>query len=313
MKFLINLGVLVSIMCSWPVLAKGAELKPVLITGASSGLGLRITEVLSENGYLVYAGARKEEDLKRLEAMINVESVRLDVTIKSDIEAAVKLINEKGHGLYGLVNNAGVVLNGPLIEVPVEELEWLFDVNVFGPYRVTQAFAPLVIESKGRIVNISSIAAFNPGVLTGQYSMSKTAMEAFTDSLAAEMERFDVQVSAIQPGAFESNAGKSALNRLNSEDYLPQNSAYKPQIAYMKSALPTLGKGKDPVDVANAVVHALFSDTPRRRYLVANKRVTETTIRNAMKRVVQLSEGQPHTLGKDQLVEILDGELQDSD
>ena len=78
MKFLISLGVLVSIMMSSPVFSKEAELKHVLVTGASSGLGLRIAEVLSDNGYLVYAGARNEEDLKRLEA-IRIERVGLDV------------------------------------------------------------------------------------------------------------------------------------------------------------------------------------------------------------------------------------------
>ena len=78
--------------------ANDAEQKAILVTGASTGIGLRITEVLSDKGYMVYAGARKEADLKRLEAMENVESVRLDVTIQEDIDAAVRLIKEKGRG-----------------------------------------------------------------------------------------------------------------------------------------------------------------------------------------------------------------------
>jgi NAD(P)-dependent dehydrogenase (short-subunit alcohol dehydrogenase family) len=314
MKFLNSLvGALVAIMLSSAVIADDAEPKPVLVTGASSGLGLRITQMLSEKGYLVYAGARKEEDLKRLDAMENVESVRLDVTNKSDIDAVVKLITEKGHGLYGLVNNAGVVLNGPLIEVPVEELEWLFAINVYGPYRITQAFAPLIIEDRGRIVNISSIAAFNAGAFNGHYSMSKSAVEAFSDSLAAELERFGVKVSVIEPGSFESNAGKSALERFNRENYLQQNSAYKSEMAYINSLLPKLGEGQQPDDVANAVMHALHSEMPKRRYLVANGKAAEKAIGNVMHRALQLNQGQAHTMNKEQLVEILDEQLKSLD
>ncbi len=92
------------------------DVRAVLVTGASSGIGQRTTEVLSENGFFVYAGARKAEDLARLDAMENVKSVRLDVTIPSEIDAAAVLVREEGRGLYGLVNNAGVAVMGPLIE-----------------------------------------------------------------------------------------------------------------------------------------------------------------------------------------------------
>ncbi len=97
----------------------------VLVTGASSGIGLRMTEVLSENGFFVYAGARKAEDLERLDAMANVKSVRLDVTIQSEIDAAVELVQAQGRGLFGLINNAGVAVMGPLIELPEEDMDFL--------------------------------------------------------------------------------------------------------------------------------------------------------------------------------------------
>ena len=109
------------------------SLMDVLVTGASSGIGLRMTEVLSQNGFIVYAGARSDDDLARLEAMDNVESIRLDVTIESDIVAAVDTVTEKGRGLYGLINNAGVAIFGPMSEVPLEQLEFQMDVNVLGP------------------------------------------------------------------------------------------------------------------------------------------------------------------------------------
>lgn len=139
--------------------------RAVLVTGASSGIGLRMTEVLSENGFFVYAGARDAEDLARLDAMENVQSVRLDVTIQSDIDAAVALVRAGGRGLYGLINNAGVAVMGPLIEMSEEDMVFQLDVNLFGPYRVTKAFADLLIESGGRIMTVGSIAGSYRGRL----------------------------------------------------------------------------------------------------------------------------------------------------
>jgi NADP-dependent 3-hydroxy acid dehydrogenase YdfG len=123
--------------------------KAVLITGASSGIGLRTAELLASKGYFVYAGARKQKDMDALNALDNVQAVRLDVTVQEEIDAAVETVRKGGRGLYGLVNNAGVFTGGPLIETDIGELQWLFDVNVYGIYRVTQAFAPLIIESQG--------------------------------------------------------------------------------------------------------------------------------------------------------------------
>ncbi|MGK2927765.1 MAG: SDR family NAD(P)-dependent oxidoreductase, partial [Lysobacterales bacterium] len=119
--------------------------KAVLVTGASSGIGRRVTELLAAQGYFVYAGARSQQDLDALDALENVEAVRLDVTVQDEIDAAVETVRKGGRGLYGVVNNAGVFTGGPLIETDIGELQWLFDVNVYGAYRVTQAFAPLII------------------------------------------------------------------------------------------------------------------------------------------------------------------------
>lgn len=310
MMLLARIVSLIVFLLSPPVFSSAEEKKTaVLVTGASSGIGLRITELLSENGYLVYAGARDEKDLKRLQAMDNVESIRLDVTVASDIQAAVEHIARKGHGLYGIVNNAGISMMGPLIEVPVEELEWLFNVNVYGPYRITQAFAPMVIESEGRIVNISSITGIYSGALNGHYSMSKHAIEAYTDSLAAEMERFGVKVSAIEPGNFASSAGKSALTRLQQKAYWNENSAYKDELVFLTTTAAREPSGEEPDDVAKAVMHALFAENPKRRYLVASARTTNTTIGKAMERVLQLNQDQPYTKSKEQLVKTLDRQL----
>ncbi len=303
---------LLALLNSSSAFADDIQIKAILVTGASSGIGLQITELLSGSGYLVYAGARKEEDLKRLDAMKNVESVRLDVTVQSDIDAAVKLVRKRGRGLYGLVNNAGVLVTGPLIEVPVEQLQWLFDVNVYGPYRLTQAFAPLIIESKGRIVNISSIHGISSHPFGGHYSMSKHALEAFTDSLAAEMERFGVNVSVVEPGSFKSNAGAAALERLDRIKYWDSDTSYPEELKFFKSPKdggPPRIK-QDPVEVAQAVKHALFSATPKRRYLVAGALTVHSTLSNAMVRILQLNQDQPHTMNRNQLIKLLDQQLE---
>ena len=180
--------------------SSGASQKAVLVTGASSGIGRSIAESLAKNGFFVFAGARKPGDIEALSRIPNIQGIRLDVTVQSDIDNAVIAVRDSGRGLHGLVNNAGVLITGSSTEVAIENVEWLFNVNVFGVYRVTQAFAPLIIESKGRITMIGSIAG-NIGIqFLGPYSMSKHAIEGYTDSLASELERFDVHVSVVAPG-----------------------------------------------------------------------------------------------------------------
>ena len=284
--------------------------KTVLVTGASSGIGLRITQLLSENGYLVYAGARKDADLERLEAMDNVESIRIDVTDQQQIDAAVKLVTQKGRGLDGLVNNAGIAVIGPLIEVPVAELEWQMNVNVLGPFRVTQAFAPLIIASKGRITTTGSISGILSGSMFGHYSMSKHAVEAFSDSLALEMAKFDVKVSVIEPGNYASKIGENSMQRMLKKGSWTEDTAYPEERAGLQARGESQDKAKDPKEVAEAVMHALFADNPKHRYMVVpNAGQADYTIRHAMTEMLQLNHDQAYSLTRDQLVEMLDQQL----
>jgi len=271
------------------------ELRAVLVTGATSGIGLRITEVLSENGFFVYAGARKAEDMVRLNAMANVKSVRLDVTVQSDIDAAVALIEAEGRGLYGLINNAGVSVVGPLIEISEADVEFVFDVNVFGPYRVTKAFANLIIDSQGRVLNVSSIAGIVSGPFGGVYSMSKHGVEAYTDSLAAELARFNVAVAAVEPGNYKSRIVASMVDRMRQAGYLAEGSR---------------SQYKEPDEVALAALDFLSSDSPKRRYMVVpNKLEAEITIRQVLRELTQLNDGHAFSYSRDELVEMLDEAL----
>jgi len=267
--------------------------KAVLVTGASTGIGRKVTEKLAADGYFVYAGARKEEDLKALGAIKNVQAVRLDVTKTEDIEAAVETVKRSGRGLYGLVNNAGVSTIGTLADLKPEEFDLVMAVNVYGPYRVTRAFEPLVIAEKGRIVTMGSISGIGAPADLGAYAMSKHAMEAFTDSLAAQMTGLGVQVSIIEPGNFNSQIGNNATLRTGVVTRLANRSRYK-----------------DPDEVADAVENALFDPKPKRRYMVApDQGEADWTIRKQIEQLVQLNEGQHYTYDRDALIKMLDEAL----
>jgi NAD(P)-dependent dehydrogenase (short-subunit alcohol dehydrogenase family) len=281
--------------------------KAVLITGATSGIGLRIAERLASEGYFVYAGARKQEDFDRLNKMDNIEAVRLDVTAEEDIDAAVKHIRNAGRGLWGLINNAGVFIGGPVTDVSVEETMWLFDVNVFGVYRVTQAFAPLIIESKGRISTVGSISGIGSSRFFSQYSMSKHAMEAFTDSLALEMERFGVEVSVIEPGNYDSKIVETAWRRMQEKGYIDEDSPYAADLKAFMEWPADRSIYKEPDEVADAAMHAMFSDKPKRRYMtVPNEDEARWAIGSMVRELAELNDWQAYSFTRDELIEMLD-------
>jgi len=286
--------------------------RAVLITGASSGIGLKTAEVLAANGFFVYAGARKQADIDMLSAMENIQGVRLDVTIQADIDAAVETVRAGGRGLHGVVNNAGVVIMSILAETPEAEMDFVFDVNVYGPYRVVNAFAPLLIESKGRVTTISSMAGLTSPPGYGVYSMSKHAVEAFSDTLAIEMGTVGVRSSVVEPGPYNSNAVASNCKRRATQDYDPSKSLF-PE---MSAELAALCQGDiennfpEPDAVADAVLHALFAENPKNRYLaVTDRRHAEFIMRSAIAELAELSDGLRFEFSRDELVEILDASL----
>ena len=285
--------------------------KSILVTGASTGIGRHLTETLAENGYHVYAGARKDKDLEALDAIDNVTAVKLDVTKQDQVDAVVAMIREKGTGLYALVNNAGVGGGGEVVETPIENQTFVYAVNVEGVYRTTKAFAPLVIESKGRIVTTGSIAgtisAF-PGF--SAYSGSKHWIEAYTDSLAAEMEPLGVEVSVVEPGNYKSNIRRSSVSRRHEQAKAAGGEVTEEMSeAYEATAERELSY-KEPDEVSEAFMHALFDDNPLRRYMVVpNAEEQAFTIRTKVNELVQLNEWGPYSYSRDQLVELLDEAL----
>ena len=285
--------------------------KSILVTGASTGIGRNLAETLAEKGYHVYAGARKDKDLAALDAIDNVTAIRLDVTKQDQVDAVVEMIREKGTGLYGLVNNAGVGGGGGVIETPIEDQTFVYAVNVEGVYRTTKAFAPLIIESKGRIVTTGSIAgtlAAFPGF--SAYSGSKHWIEAYTDSLAAEMEPHGVAVSVVEPGNYKSNIRRSSVaRRFEQTEAAGGEVTEEMKEAYEATAARELSY-KEPDEVSEAFMHALFDDNPLRRYMVVpNAEEQEWIIRTKVEQLVQLNQWGPYSYSRDQLVELLDEAL----
>lgn len=269
--------------------------KAILVTGASTGIGRRITERLAAHGYFVYAGARRETDLQALGAIPNVRAVRLDVTRPEDIDAAVESVTKGGRGLYGLVNNAGIYTDAPVIDTSPEEFDLVMKVNLYGPYRVTRAFGPMIKASHGRIVNIGSISGVLNETGAGAYQMSKHAMETFSATMAQELVPVGVLVSIVEPGSYKSEIVRNSMARSGT---------------LTQKDVDDWAKLKEPDEVAAAVESALSEPKPKLRYMVVPEaEQAQDTIKAQIEQLVQLNEGQPYTYDRAALIKMLDTAL----
>ena len=284
--------------------------KSVLITGASTGIGRNLAESLAEEGYHVYAGARKDEDLAELDAIENITAVRLDVTKQDQVDAVVETIKADGGGLWGLVNNAGVGGGGAVVDTPIDDQNFIFAVNVEGVYRTTQAFAPLVMESQGRIITTGSIAGTVSWPGGSAYSGSKHAIEAYTDALAGEMEPHGVRVSVVEPGNYKSNIRRSSVARAFEKVKAEGGEVTEEMKQAYEATAQREVSYKEPDEVTQAFMHALFDDEPLLRYVVVpNEDEQRMTIGVKMRELVQLNTWGPYSYSRDELVEMLDEAL----
>ncbi len=287
------------------------ELKAVLITGANSGIGRKTLELLIDKGYFVYAGARKDKDIEELNKLPNTLAIKLDVTNDEQVKQAIETITKEGRGLYGLVNNAGIVVFGPIITTSMEMMKDLFEVNVYGPHRMTLACFPLLRKSKGRIVNISSISGILTGKILGLYSMSKHALEAYSDTLIQNAADFDMNVSVIEPGNFKSDIGSNLIEKMRKEEesYRINMTAVqrKQQFKEVEEGFSTDHGFPEPFKVAEAIFDALFSEKPKLRYLVCgNEEEVKWVIKRMFVELLQLNHNHEYSFDKKVLIDILD-------
>ncbi len=238
---------------------------PVLVTGASTGIGRAAVERLAAGSVPVLAGARKQADLDELASIPGVEPSALDVTDPQAIEALRARL--EGVALRGLVNNAGVALAGPLEEMPLDELRRQFEVNTIACVAVTQAALPALRRGGGRIVNIGSIGGRVAQPFTGAYCGSKGALRLMSSTLRRELRPWGIWVTCIEPGTIRTeiwdkglDANREAIARMSPDGVARYGDG-------MRSMGAVVGRqataGLEPDAVARRVEHALFARRPR--------------------------------------------------
>jgi len=246
----------------------------VVITGASTGIGRACALELDRRGFHVFAGVRTAAAVEQLrtEASARLTPVAIDVTEADTIAAAAKTVAEAlgDVGIAGLVNNAGIVVPGPLELVPIDAFRRQLEVNVIGQVAVTQAFLPLLRKARGRVVNMSSISGGLAVPYLGPYSASKFALEAITDALRLELRGFGIGVSAVEPGAIATPIWEKSVASADqlAADVDPAALAlYESDLAAIRKMVDHSIRIASPVDrVVKAVVHALTARRPKAHY-----------------------------------------------
>jgi len=246
----------------------------VLVTGASTGIGEACSLELDRLGWQVFAGVRDPQAGERLAARASSRLVplRLDVTPPAEIAAAAESIGAAlaGRPLDGLVNNAGIVVPGPLEAVPLADLRRQLEVNVIGQIAVTQAMLPLLRRSAGRIVMMSSISGRVAPPYLGAYAMSKFALEAAADALRIELARWKIRVSLVEPGSVVTPIWGKARSTTQeiSETTSPEiMKLYGQEMRRFDELTGQFAVTGMPVRrVVAAVVHALTARRPKTRY-----------------------------------------------
>ncbi|MEO1242172.1 MAG: SDR family oxidoreductase [Pseudomonadota bacterium] len=254
----------------------------VLVTGASSGIGEATAVLLAHHGFRVFAAARRIEKLQELAGLAGgrITPVAMDITDDGSVERALDEINSADATLYGLVNNAGVSVTGPIEQVEIDEWRRQYETNVFGLVRVTQKILPVFRKAgRGRVINIGSIAGRIAPPFLGAYASSKHAVEGVSDSLRRELAPHGVKVSLIRPGFINTPFGHQEQDGF--EKYLGADQPYDGQLRIFKSwhakGHPT---APPPTVVAEAVHKALTAERPQARYTAPTQTLGLLMLRN---------------------------------
>jgi NAD(P)-dependent dehydrogenase (short-subunit alcohol dehydrogenase family) len=258
----------------------------VVVTGASTGIGRAAALMLDREGFTVFAGVRKPEDGEslRAEGSERLEPVICDVTDSATIASTAARVREATGGrLAGLVNNAGITVQGPVEALPLEEYRRQLEVNVIGQIAVTQALLGMIRATRGRVVFISSIGGRGGLPYLSPYNASKAAIGAVADSLRQEMTQFGVEVSYIEPGAIATeiwDKGIEGAPALREAIGPEMNELYGPKLDRMAGLAEKTGAGGLPPDaVAKVILHALTASRPKARYVVGGEARVQAAIR----------------------------------
>jgi NAD(P)-dependent dehydrogenase (short-subunit alcohol dehydrogenase family) len=244
-----------------------------VITGASTGIGAATARELAQRGFHVLAGVRRDRDADAIRGP-RIEPVFIDITRPDHIQALAARVHgdPQGRAVRALVNNAGVGVNVPVEAFPIDEWRNLFEVNLFGQIAVTQALLPSLIDSRGRVVNVSSVGGKVAMATYGPYAATKFALEAVSDSLRRELAPLGVRVVVIEPGAVVTEmlgrAGAAARERA-SVMTPEQSQRYGGLVHAIAAQAASSAKSGMPAEAAAKVIaKAVTTAKPRTRYIV---------------------------------------------
>lgn len=235
--------------------------KVVLVTGASSGIGEKIAEFLSEKGFIVYGASRNPN----LSVEKSFEMIPLDVADGNLVTKAVNYVIEMEGRLDILINNAGKGITGPIEETPLEEIRKAFDTNFFGLLNVTSAVLPQMRKQKsGMIINVSSIAGYIGLPYRGIYSATKGSVSLITEALSAEVKQFGIKVVDVAPGDFITNI---AAGRFHAP--VLENSPYQNDYGKVLTQInDEVDFGMDTKVMAKAIYRIIESKNPKLHYKI---------------------------------------------
>jgi NAD(P)-dependent dehydrogenase (short-subunit alcohol dehydrogenase family) len=263
-------------------------MQSVVITGVSTGIGWATAKLLLTRGFRVFGSVRKPADADRLKSEFgaNFTPLLFDVTDEAAVLAAARDVRAalNGETLTGLVNNAGIAVAGPLLQLAADEFRRQMDINVVGPIISTQAFGPLLGSDpslkgpKGRIVMISSVAGKTGNPLASAYSASKHAIEGLSESLRREMMLFGIDVIIVAPGAVKTPIW-SKTDDVDISAY--RNSPYAPALEKARQFTKRLSEiALPPEKIAEAIAEALTSPHPKVRYQITPDPISRACCRS---------------------------------
>ena len=271
----------------------------VLVTGASRGIGHAIATHLAAAGWDVFAGVRTAADAERVGAAARVTPLLVDVTDDEQVGALSAALPDR---LDALVNNAGVVVSGPMEAVAPADWRRQLDVNVVGQLAVTQVALPKLRAARGRVVFISSINGRLSVPLLGAYCASKFALEAAADALRIELAPWGIDIAVVEPAQTDTDMWRTADTMAEETEAAldPEHRRlYADHIAGLKKRIPVAQKMAVPTDHVTAVVHqALTVPKPRARYVVGTRNRLQLGLLQALPtrardRLLRLAAGQP--------------------
>lgn len=239
-----------------------------LITGCSSGIGRALADAFKAAGHQVWATARKDEDVQRLQ-QDGFIAVQLDVNDEPAVAALGQRLQSEAGRLDVLINNAGYGAMGPLLDGGTQAMRRQFETNVFSLVGVTRACFALLRGSRGLVVNIGSVSGVLVTPFAGTYCASKAAVHALSDALRMELKPFGVRVMEVQPGAIASSFGSNASQE--AEQLIREDSPWWPLRKAIMARANASQKNPTPAeDFARDLLAAALKPTPPRLLRLGN-------------------------------------------